>query len=475
MIKQTVLSFKLEMTSDQVTSRAGLALVGEFAYALGLPRALDEHLPTPGSGSGYRASEHVIPLLLMLTGGGRSLEDLREIRADTALRELVLMHRMPSSDATGDWLRRSFAAGTRAGLAAVNRELLRQGLSGDGITSCTLDMDATGIEAEKQSARVTYTGYRGYMPMVGHLAENGLIVGDEFRHGTEAPAHRNLAFLRHCERQMPEGTSIDALRADSAAYQAGLLDYGHDHAIGYAVGAALDRAVMAQIARLVETDWCSYQNGHIAETVHCMNHSRHSFRLIVVRRPCQADLFGNTTPGVRYQAIATNRDGTPEEVLQWYNQRGEQSENRIKELTIGYGMERMPCGQFGANAVFFRSGVLAYNLGKLFVRRTLAASWSRHQVQTLRWKLYGTAGKVVSHGGSLWLKVRRHLVNLFAVIRLRTWRCALEEGQISRQTPVLCTTDGAVCPQNMKKPIYPENQPTGKGFDPGSGINLVVY
>lgn len=424
MIKQTVLPFKLETTCDMITSRAGLALLGEFARALDLPRALDEHLPKPGSGSGYRASEHVIPLLLMLTGGGRSLEDLREIRTDTALRELLVMHRMPSSDATGDWLRRSFATGGLGGLAAVNRELLRRGLSDDGITSYTLDMDATGIEAQKHSARVTYKGYRGYMPMVGHLAENGLIVADEFRQGNEAPAHRNLAFLRYCERQLPAGTRIGALRADSAAYQAGLLDYCHDHGIAYAVGAPLDPAVMEQIGCIGETDWCSYQNGHIAETVHCMNNTRHSFRLIVVRRPWQGELFDDVAPAVRYKAIAANREGTAEEVLQWYNQRGEHSENRIKELKIGFGMERMPCGQFGANAVFFRIGTLAYNLGRLFVLTTLDASWSRHQVQTLRWKLYGTAGKVVFHGGSLWLKVRRHLMNLFAAIRLRTWRFA---------------------------------------------------
>ena len=31
---------------------------------------------------------------------------------------------------------------------------------------------------------MTYKGYTGYMPVVGHLAENGLIVGDEFRRGT---------------------------------------------------------------------------------------------------------------------------------------------------------------------------------------------------------------------------------------------------------------------------------------------------
>ena len=425
MINQTVLPFKLETTKDLITPHAGLALLGEFAVALGLPRMLDEQLPRPGSGSGYGASEHVMPLLLMLNGGGRSLEDLREIRADHGLRELLAMERIPSSDATGDWLRRSFDNGGLSALAAVNRELLKRGLSDDGITSYTLDIDATGIEAEKQSARVTYKGYRGYMPMVGHLAENGLIVADEFRHGNEAPSHRNLAFLQYCERQMPAGKRIGAFRADSAAYQAGIMEYCHDHGIAYVIGADLDRGVLEQIGRLGNDAWSLYQNGHIAETVHCMNHTRHSFRLIVVRRPHQAEFFDDGEPAVRYTVIATNREGTAEEVLQWYNQRGQHSENRIKDLKIGFGMERMPCGHFGANAVFFRIGVLAYNLGRLFVLTTLDASWHHNQVQTLRWKLYGTAGRIVFHGGALWLKVRRHVRELFAAIRVQSWRLAV--------------------------------------------------
>ena len=41
------------------------------------------------------------------------------------------------------------------------------------------------------------------------------------------------------------------------------------------------------------------------------------------------------------------------------------------------------CGQFEANAVFFRIGVLAYNVGRLFVLKTLGKSWHRYQVQTL--------------------------------------------------------------------------------------------
>ncbi len=52
------------------------------------------------------------------------------------------------------------------------------------------------------------------------MAENGLIVGDEFREGNAAPAAGNQEFIQYCEQQLPAGKRIVAVRADSAAYQA---------------------------------------------------------------------------------------------------------------------------------------------------------------------------------------------------------------------------------------------------------------
>ena len=56
------------------------------------------------------------------------------------------------------------------------------------------------------------------------------------------------------------------------------------------------------------------------------------FRLIVFRRPYQSNLFGDEDKKLSYSAIAATMDGKAQEVLQWYNQRGECSENRIKDL-----------------------------------------------------------------------------------------------------------------------------------------------
>ena len=111
------------------------------------------------------------------------------------------------------------------------------------------------------------------------------------------------------------------------------------------------------IAAIPEGEWKTFRDGEIAETVHCMNKTEKAFRLIVLRRPREQDLFEDKSL-YRYHAIASNRPNEDAAVtMEWYSQRGDASENRIKDLKVGFGMEYMPCGSFQANAVFFAIGV----------------------------------------------------------------------------------------------------------------------
>src|SRR5665647_2688846 len=52
-----------------------------------------------------------------------------------------------------------------------------------------------------------------------------------------------------------------------------------------------DAAVKAAIAAIPEGEWKTFRDGEIAETVHCMNKTDKAFRLIVMRRPREQDLF----------------------------------------------------------------------------------------------------------------------------------------------------------------------------------------
>ena len=445
MVRQTVLPFKLESTDDTITSQAGLVVFGEFLHSLNLAKEIDRAFGKPGSGAGYRASSYVLPLLLMLEGGGRSLCDLRMIARDKGLLELLAIGEVPSTDAFGRWLRRMGASDT--GLSALESVLdrvlavlgktLRKRRKKAGLSpvrEVTLDIDASQIVAEKADALWTYKGEKGYMPLVGHVKElSGMVIHEEFREGNVSPGAEHVPFLKDCLRRLPSGIRVARFRADSASYQSSVINFCQERGIRFVIGADLDVAVRKTIEMIPESDWRPWQDGHIAETVHTMNKTHNAFRLIVVRRRVQNSLpgmeeEGEASPDVRYKVLATSHKEIPEWVVAWYKQRGEASENRIKELKIGFGMERMPSGETKANGIFFRIGVLAYNLFLLFRGQILDESFQRAQVQTVRWQIYQMAGKVVRHAGVLVLKVAEDVLVPFRSFRERCWRLSCREG-----------------------------------------------
>src|SRR5512136_2312915 len=98
-----------------------------MARALKLPQIIDREMPAAGSGHGYRPSQFVIPLRLMLHGGGKTLEDLRELKGEISLCKLLDMDQMPASCTVSDWLRRTVnQKHGLSGLGKVNDHIVQQ-------------------------------------------------------------------------------------------------------------------------------------------------------------------------------------------------------------------------------------------------------------------------------------------------------------------------------------------------------------
>jgi len=159
-------------------------------------------------------------------------------------------------------------------------------LISDTLSNYTLDIDASEIVAEKMAAQYTYKKNKGYMPILGHLAENGLVLHSEFREGNISPADNNYQFVKDCVEKMPFGKRIGSFRADSATYQSDIVNYCESRDISYAIGGKLDTVVTDIIKHIPEGDWHSYHNGHyntddqIAETIHYMESTNHSLKNI---------------------------------------------------------------------------------------------------------------------------------------------------------------------------------------------------
>ncbi|VAW56622.1 hypothetical protein MNBD_GAMMA07-2494 [hydrothermal vent metagenome] len=425
---QTVLPFKLEKTLEKLTAHAGLVLAGEYMQALNLNRIIDTHMPSAKSAVGYRASNYIQALILMLLGGGQSIADMRVIKNDISLQKLLNIKMIPSESAIGDWLSRLGKKGGLDGLEKVQSNLISIALNNESQTDYTLDIDATQIISHKDSAAYTYKGEKGYMPIVGHIAENGLVIGDDFRSGNIAPASENFEFIKYCESQLPTGKRFSAIRIDSAGYQADIINYCEQNNQTFAIGAPLDKAIKQGVLSIPEDQWEKYKDREIAEMVHCMNKTNKAFRLIVTRKARQQDLFNHDEDAYFYHAIASNKTETASDVKDWYCQRGETSENKIKELKLGMGMDRMPCGSQEGNALFFRIGVLAYNISIMFKTDVLPEKWQRYQIKTVRWQLFQVAGKVVTGSRYLKLKINETYLVLFEEIRTLIWqrKCQLE-------------------------------------------------
>lgn len=418
-----MLHYKLDTTNDLLTSRSGLLATAQLLESLNLARRIDQHFPLPKSNRGYPPSMFIQALMLMQHEGSFHLDDIRHLKDDEALREVLDLDALPSATTLGDWLRRmGKAPKIEDAWVAVNQVVLQSALH--RCDKVTLDIDATEVVSHKSSAAWTYNKNKGFMPMVGHIAQTGQIVAVDFRQGNVPPNKDNLAFIKQCQQSLPVGIALDALRIDSAGYQAGIIQYCDEQGIDYAIRAKSSVSMRQQIACMNESEWQPLldRQGNVVEgeavgrTSFCIGDYEKAFTLIIQRKAIQGqtdlelaldeNADEESINGYIYRAIATNRDQLSDsDLVHWYNQRAEDSENRIKELKLDLGGESLPCSDFKANALYFLITALSYNVFAL-MRALLPETLSNHRIITIRWRLYAIAAKVVRTGRQWFVKLK---------------------------------------------------------------------
>ena len=432
---QTILNFKLQSTNEKLTPRTGVVILGEYLKGMNLETLCNDNLPKAKRNNGYLAFEFIYPLMLMLHSGGRFLDDIREIKIDEALKTLLKIKNIPTANAISKYLVKHGVNG-EDGMRKINKKFFKRFLKSIENEELILDIDATFIEAHKNTAKWSYKNAPGYMPMVGHV-NNGWVIDVDFREGNEAPASNNMEFIKQCELQLPLGRKFDRFRADSASYQAELFNYCEEKNILFSVTAKKNTNVFESIKSIKDEAWQTFSKREkIAEFTHTMLDTDNAFRMIVIKKditpllPTMEEYICDEVM-MQYQdeiyyCIATNdNNSTPQEIVKLHRQRGETSENKIKELKNGFNMSYLPSSNLQANAFYFHIGTVAYNLFLLF-KQILDKSLQKHTVKTIRYKLYNIAGKVISHARETILKVNEEFVKILQIIRQRAHEESLQ-------------------------------------------------
>ena len=90
--------YKLSTTNDKFTSRSGLILPAEILRQMDVDKLAHRYFPAPGSNRGFSPATYIRAFVLMRLEGGRCLEDIRHLQAESALLSMLGTRRSVTLD-----------------------------------------------------------------------------------------------------------------------------------------------------------------------------------------------------------------------------------------------------------------------------------------------------------------------------------------------------------------------------------------
>ena len=210
-----------EMLYEGVTAYGGLPRVVETWYGLGLHKACERHLKLRERQKGLSDAQWAEVVTMLLMAGGRSVEDVDSLKADTGLSRVWPIIQQASARSMLNYLHRFHdpeqptsqqgkarigkeSRGLR-GLGKVNEQLIAHVQRQAPEQQATIDIDASIHESRKKEALWTYDGVRGYQPVIAYWAEQGVILADQFRDGNVPAGMGNRSVVRGALSVLREG------------------------------------------------------------------------------------------------------------------------------------------------------------------------------------------------------------------------------------------------------------------------------
>ena len=403
--------------------------------------------------------------LNFIYGNDATLSKINLLRENKGLAKILDMRKIPSESATGDFLHRYGNVET----IKTKDELIKKNLRGgheDGLklmgdlfyevalmamkktnikSGATLDFDAFIIEENKKYSKWTYKkvkGTTGYGAFV-----DGVCVMLELEPGNHSPADNIFERAKSCVELAEAGKiKIGKIREDAAGYVGDLINYCNTKEIKFYIRASKDPGVKASVKtirtlkegksrgykgeflkscwketeiRVAGNDKNKKTKVTLGVAVHAMEKTE-AFNLVTKRNKITENESSPTPlfPEIAktlysYWSIATNDlKSSPEKVTEFYNKRGNDSENYNKELLLDFSVCSLPCrGEFGleANRIFgYISGML-YNVTRIFKHECFAKEVQKQRQPTFCNKFIRIPAKVTQHGREVKLSLSTYM------------------------------------------------------------------
>ena len=365
----------------RLVANAGLLLPATLAQHLGLGELVDNHVDLGDAPGRANTGDNMLTLVVSALTGGDCIDDADALRAGGTARVLGCVVKAPSTLRT---FLRSFRWGHVRQLDRVSRELLSRAWAagaGPGDGPLTIDLDSTICETYglgKEGARHHgYTGQRGYHPLLAVAAGTGDVLMARLREGRANTARGPAHFLRETVGRVRYAGAKGQLTvwADSGFYAHAPVSARRKLDVRFSITIPQHASLRNLIEAIPGADWTPipyWMDGaaDVAEISYTPFQSEPDaapVRLIVRKvKPSpgsQLALLANYS----YHAFITDRDGDTLE-LEADHRRHAETENAIRDLNYGVGLNHLPSGRFAANGAWLAVQVIAHNLARWTAR-----------------------------------------------------------------------------------------------------------
>jgi hypothetical protein len=303
MINQIQLPFKIivEKVKQKFSSFAGILPFMAHLFAIKFDENIDNSIGCRVKEFGYRDSQVIIPLILMIIAGGDCVDDIKIIDSDPVILKCLkklekqripkrirkfkmkflkdqIFKTLPSPSSIFRYLSSFHNVNTEVDrisnkayipektdflkrLIKVSHEYISIMQEKMQLRKITLDMDATIIETSKKLALNSYKTGPSFQPEAIYCPEFDAIFHSEFRDGNVPARFDYLRLLIETLSMVPTGVNEIFFRSDSAGYQHELLRYceeGKNKRFGkikFAIGCELSAAFRNAVKATPESDW----------------------------------------------------------------------------------------------------------------------------------------------------------------------------------------------------------------------------
>ncbi len=416
------------------TAWGGATLLIDLFRKLEMDKIANKVLPAKKSSKGLEQGQMLESFILLSALGGECLEDMKRLRDDAGLEE-ILGYRPPAPETARQWLdifhdeklllnqplQGSFIpseSGPLAGLKEENRRLVWtyiQNLKPG--SEITLDVDTQLVETTKVEAKYCYEGYKAFQAMKVVWAQTLLVLADEFRDGNVHPGKDIGRIVDEALAILPAGDWKIKIRSDSAAYDQDVLDHWDGHHWGFAVSADMTQPLKDEIERLGEKEWRLWKTergGVIREWAEVPyvpyreyeQKDSQPYRYVAIRiRKQQGELFEDGSSERHYAIVSNLWEMEGQALLEWQRGKAGTVEQVHHVLVSDLGSGVFPSYKHGANAAWLRLQVITYNLLQLLKKAALDKEYAEAHPKRLRFAIFTMIGRIVKHAGQTLLRI----------------------------------------------------------------------